>query len=291
VYGVSTILKSPDAPSAAGTHARANSAIEIVPAAAYANSTLQLRLSDVSGPRGAVTTCRWFKNGEEIPGETAGTLDPGHFRKGDSIEAETTLANGPSVRASAVRILNSPPRIVAASANLQPDPSAKIYVEVSAVDADNDDISYRYTWFVNGRALPNQNGSTIDVSHFKKSDKVYASVVAMDGDGESAAVVADRVEIGSSVPAISSMPPQSLQDGSRFVYQVKTTMADVKNLRFTLANAPDGMTIDRSGRIEWVVPGSRENQSYSVEVHVADPNGGEASQTFQISTAPADTIR
>lgn len=288
IYGVSTILKSPDAPSAASTGDHATGTVEIAPAHAFASSTLHLQLA--GGSRALDGACRWFKNGEEIAGVTTSTMDPGQFRKGDSIEAEATLESGAVVRAPAVRILNSPPRIVAASANLRPDPSTELYVEVSAVDADNDDISYRYTWFVNGKQLPNETGSTLEVSKVGESDKVYATVVATDGEDESSPEMADRIEIRSSVPVINSVPPQALDQG-RFVYQVKTTMPGAKNLRYQLVTAPEGMTINGTGRIEWAVPAGGEPQGYNVEVRVSDPNGGEASQRFQISTTASDSTR
>lgn len=291
IYGVSAMVKAPDAPSTASTGNHATSAVEIAPADAFANSTLQLRLSDVQGSSGEIATCRWFRDGNEIAGVTGGTLEPGNFHKGDTIEAETTLENGSVAKAPAVHILNSPPRIVAASTNLKPSPSAEIYVEVSAVDADNDPITYRYAWFVNGKELSDEKKATLNVARLQKSDRIYASVVAMDGDGESSPAVADRIDIGSNVPAITSVPPQALEEGSRFVYQVKTSMPDPKDLRFELVSAPDGMTIDRGGRIEWVVPGSAEARDYTVEVHVSDPSGGEAMQKFQIATAPPDSAR
>jgi hypothetical protein len=292
IYGVSTLLDRSPEEGAAGAARAVAGAVEIVPAEAYASSTLRVRRAGVRGAAGEVASCRWFRNGVEIGEVTTGTLGPGHFAKGDQVEAEVALDGASPTRTPAVKIRNTPPRILAASADLRAEPSAVIYLEVSAVDADGDSLSKQFAWFHNGRELPGQKGPTLSVAGFRSGDSVHARVAVGDGEEWSAPAKSDPIRIGSNAPAITSSPPSSLEEGRRFVYQIATSAPDPKSLDYELVDAPAGMTIDASGRVEWLVPpSSEEAQEYSVLVRVSDPSGGEATQRFRISTqlsAPAE---
>lgn len=257
--------------------------VEISPDAAYVSSTLEVRRSGVSGAAGSVELCRWFKNGTEISGVTTGTLGPEHFKKGDRIEAEAVLADQEPARTQPVTIRNTPPRVLAASAALRKEPSAAIYVEVSAVDADGDSLSREFSWYRNGSEINGETRPTLDVSGFRTGDNIYALVKAGDGEAWSTPEKSDPIRIGSNAPSITSTPPQALEEGRRFVYQVKASAPDGSPLAFELIGAPDGMTITRQGLIEWVVPAATEARAeYSVVVRVSDPTGGEVTQRVSI---------
>lgn len=260
--------------------------VVIAPAEAYANSTLLVQVVGRKGAQAEPQSCRWFVNGAEVPATTA-SLGPDNFKKGDRVEAEVVVGAGDTpVRTQAVQILNTLPRLVAASANLRTEPSAVIYVETSAVDADNDPISYSYQWYRNGKEMPGETGATLDVSRLKMGDNVMAMVTANDGTDASTPQKSDPIKIGSNAPDITSTPPSSLEPDRRFVYQVTTSAPTPGGLKFELVEAPAGMTMDSDGRIEWTVPQATEDTSdYTVAVRVSDRTGGEAIQRFHVSTA------
>jgi Putative Ig domain len=291
VFGVSALVGHSSHSSASIGHALHSSAgLEVVPAQAFGTTTLHARLAGVRGPNGDVTSCRWLKNGDPIPGTSTGTLTPDAFHKGDTIVAEATSEPGqPPVRSNGVVIRNTPPRIVTAAALLKTDPGASIYVAVSAVDADGDPITESYAWQRNGKDIPGQTGSTIDPSLFQKGDKVSVRVTALDGEGESAEYVSSPVVFGSNAPAITSAPPTALEDGGRFVYDVKASAPDPGALKYELVDAPDGMTINGTGRVQWTVPpDTTGTQQYGVTIRVSDPTGGSSTQTFQLSAVPPE---
>jgi len=260
--------------------------VVIMPTNAYANSTLQVQVAGRSRASAAPVSCRWFVNGSEVGGVNEPTLAPDHFKKGDEIEAEVVLAEGAGpARTASIRIQNTRPRLVSASANLRAEPSAVIHVDISAVDADQDPITYTYQWYRNGREMPGETAATVDVSRFQMGDNVLAMVTANDGTEVSAPQKSDPIKIGSNAPDITSTPPTSLDPGRRFVYQVTASSPQPDALSYELVDAPPGMTMDRSGLIEWTVPEASEDANdYAVAVRVSDPTGGEAVQRFRVST-------
>jgi hypothetical protein len=286
-FGVYLIAARTSPPATAPAEKAPPGSVEIFPARPFGSSTLQVQVSGRGAAHREPASCRWLVNGNEVAGVTGATLGPEHFAKGDEVVAEArTEAGSAPLRTAAVRIQNTRPRLIAASADLRAEPSAEIYVEVSAVDADQDDISYRYQWYRNGDELPGESGATVDVSRFKMGDEVYALVTAHDGEEASSPRKSDPIRIGSNAPAITSNPPGTLEPGRRFVYQVTVRAPNPDAIRFELIEAPAGMTMDEDGLIEWTVPdGDEEAGGHAVAVRVSDDTGGEAVQRFRLSVA------
>ncbi|HKW12883.1 MAG TPA: putative Ig domain-containing protein [Candidatus Krumholzibacteria bacterium] len=265
----------------------------VMPQDAQSMSTLEVHCVD-AGVEPEVKSCKWFRNGTEVEGETGTSLAPGRFARDDVITAEVVPQDQSApVRTAPVRIKNSAPRITAASADLRSDPSAMIFVQVSAVDADHDNIALSYQWYRNGRPMSDETGPSVNVRNFQMGDEVYASVTASDGKDSSAPEKSDPIKIGSNAPDITSTPPSTLEAGRRFVYQVQVHAPKPKEVKYQLVDAPEGMTIDESGLIEWTMPALDTNShTYEVAIKVSDPTGGEAVQRFQLSTSalqPANT--
>jgi hypothetical protein len=117
----------------------------IVPGEAYTTDTLSVD-AVISDPDGdSLTTAYvWSKNGVPIPDQTGPTLGPDQFVKHDVISVDITVADNEfSVSRSAnVEILDSPPVISGVI------PSTATYgvpltFQVSAIDVDDDPISFR----------------------------------------------------------------------------------------------------------------------------------------------------
>ncbi len=282
IYGTYSLVSALQKPDDAASAPAAVGSIEIAPAQAFVHTALQAR---VEGKRGSLAdpgACRWFVNGAEVAGVTSSTLEPGHFKKGDAVRVEV----GTDISATVV-IANTPPRITSASADLKQEPSAEIFVRVTANDVDDDPITYSYEWFKNGKKVDGETGATIDVSKFQKGDKVYANVTAADDQESGSPRRSDPITLGSNAPKITSTPPQALGDERSFVYQV-TVAPGPASLRYELVEAPEGMTIDSRGRIEWTVPkheSADESRVHKAVVRVTDPTGGSSEQEFSITTS------
>lgn len=268
-------------------HAKVQSS-EIYPKTAYTNNSLQIKMESATKKEYAYIAVKWFRNGQEINNYNEPTLIPTLFKKGDQIHAEVNLL-GPEamekpVVTKPVHILNTPPSIVEASTVLETVPSDVIKARVNAVDADSDNIRYRYKWFVNGAEIGGQSKATLDVAYCKNGDEVYAEIVALDGEDESPPFKSESTKIGSNAPKITSQPPQSFTKDRRYVYQVVVDAPDPGSLTFNLVKGPEGMQIDETGRIDWALPeaqlGSRD---YEIVLRVTDPTGGEALQKFNLS--------
>lgn len=286
VYGTFSLvsaLQREDGSTASGP--ASTGGVVISPPTVHANTTLQLRLDGKRGLGADPGACRWFVNDAEVAGVATSTLEPAHFKKGDSVRGEVTVDGTPLVSETIV-VANTPPRVTNASADLKDESSGEIILKVAAVDADDDPITYTYQWFKNGKAMPGQTDSKIDLSNFQKGDKVYADVVATDGQDASSPRRSDPIKLGSNAPKITSTPPQALQGDRRFVYDVRVAPGS-GSLKFELVESPDGMTIDDDGRIEWTVPLEESEDGrheHKAVVRVTDSMGGYSTQEFSIAT-------
>lgn len=282
IYGTYSLVSALQKPEVAAEGPAAVGDITIAPPTAFVNTTLQARLDGKRGSLADPGVCRWFVNNNEVTGVTDATLEPGHFKKGDAVRVEA----GASVSKTIV-IANSLPVLNRASADLKQEPSAEIIVRVGSIDADDDAVTYSYEWFKNGEPVPGETGSSIDVSHFQKGDKVYAAVSASDGEGMGPSRRSDPIVLGSNAPKITSSPPSTLGDERRFTYQVKVGPGS-GSLRYELVESPSGMTISDDGLIQWNVPvhdtpdGARAHKAV---VKVTDSMGGYATQEFSITTS------
>ena len=118
----------------------------------------------------------------------------------------------------------------------------------------------------------------------KLGDEVYARITARDNNDDSPPQDSEKITIGSNAPQITSKPPAGPRADRRYVYKVEATGPIPDDLRFSLVEAPTGMTISDTGLIEWQMPDPKLGQhSYEVVVKVTDPTGGEAIQDFAIN--------
>ncbi|MCR9097430.1 MAG: hypothetical protein NXI30_24700 [bacterium] len=86
---------------------------------------------------------------------------------------------------------------------------------------------------------------------------------------------------GGGSPRIASEPPSSLE-GGLFRYQLRVADA-AADVRYVLAEGPDGMTVDaQSGVVVWR-PGRDQRGRFDIEVQALDRWGSGAAQTFSIT--------
>jgi len=189
-----------------------------------------------------------------------------------------------------VHVLNTPPRVISASADIRTEPTDMIFLRVNAVDADRDPLRLTYRWFRNGSELPSETEKALKLEHFQKGDEFTAEITVTDGEDIAPPYTTSAVKLGSHAPVITSEPPGAITEDRRYVYQVVVTGPEPESVSYELLDGPKGMKIDRSGLIDWQLPkreaGERE---FEVVVKVSDTTGGEAFQQFTIaiSAGPA----
>ena len=207
-------------------------------------------------------------------------------RKGDVIEVSVSASDGRDqsepFRVSG-RVSNSAPRV----RRIQLQPPGPITAGVplralpDAVDADGDEISYRFGWSLNGETIG--EAETLETRDLRRGDVVQVSVVATDGEDVSAVFYSARFEVGNVAPLILSQPGGETGAGGGFRYLVKVRDPEGNgDLSYRLAQAPDGMTVSQRGEVEWR-PSAGQKGRFAVEIVVEDRDGGRTAQRFELT--------
>lgn len=219
------------------------------------------------------------------------TLDRGARIEVVVVARDSQQAESAPMTAS-VSIGNQPPELAAVVLDPPGDVTRgnPVVARPRALDADGDDLSYTFSWRVNGASV-DAEGDALDTSQLARGDTIQVRVVASDGQDESNAIESPPLRVANAAPRIVSQPGAFGADGT-FRYEVRAEDPDGdRMLRFRLEKGPEGMTIDGlSGAIQWR-PQLAQTGAHPVEVVVDDRQGGSAVQQFElrVSEAPATT--
>lgn len=244
---------------------------------------------EVNGVDPAACTYAWSRNGQPIAGETRAVLPPTAFRKDDLVSVVASLPAAPGAGArrlkAEVRIANAPPSVAAARVAISATPAGTVLqAEQESSDPDGDTVTNDYRWYENGRLLPDAKGPRYEVASASRGGRYAVEIVASDGASRSEPRRSSDFVLENRPPAFSSQPPAVLPADGVYRYTVAAADPDGDAVRFSLADAPAGMTISPTGAIEWKVPsGSQRPKSVHVVVRIDDAKGGEATQTFDFS--------
>ena len=147
-------------------------------------------------------------------------------------------------------------------------------------DPDGDDVTYQYLWTINGTRASTDT-AVLSAGRFKRGDEIVLEVVANDGEEDSEPLISDPISVANARPRIVSTPSGFGGDSFSYILQVEDPDGD-RALRFRLTKGPEGMTIDDiSGKISWA-PSSDQEGAHRVAVTVADSQGGEDTQHFEL---------
>ena len=184
--------------------------------------------------------------------------------------------------------LNHPPvvesiRIERMSGN---DTSNAFRAIVKAKDPDEDVISFRYQWKLDGEDIPGATDEILEWREgFKKGSIISVGVIPFDGKDEGVWKAEGSFTIPNSPPIITSEPLPRIEDG-KLSYVLKADDPDGDPIEYTLKNSPRGMTIEpATGLITWEF-GEADTGEHLVEIIVTDSEGASASQMLALHISP-----
>jgi len=244
---------------------------------------------------GMVTyTYRWMNNGEEIADETESALKSDFFSKGDTVEVEVTPyhneVGGKPVKSKPVVIVNTPPAM--RSFTIDPSPAYSkddLTAALDVLDADDDYIRIAYQWKKNNQALPGETDTTLAKTVFTRGDTIGCEVRISDDESEEVVFHSSEITILNSAPLITSQLSGKNMEGYVFEYAVTATDPDGDPLEFSLASAPEGMTIDAStGLVRWEAREDQRKGNYEFQLIATDPEGAQAIQPITLTISSGE---
>ncbi|MFT7668185.1 MAG: RHS repeat-associated protein [Planctomycetota bacterium] len=154
-----------------------------------------------------------------------------------------------------------------------------------AIDPDEDVITYHLVAPPTGMTIDEQTGL---VNWLPSTANQYGvAIQAIDIHGAAGSqVFTVHVIPPNAAPVVTSTPSASVTVGMLWSYPVQATDAENHTLAYTLAVAPEGMTIhSQVGYASWR-PALDQLGDHDVEINVHDGFGGVASQPFTMTVVP-----
>ena len=186
----------------------------------------------------------WSRNGAVIVGATTSTLDlsvAGNGDRGDTVSVRVTASDGQlgTDASTSVVISDSAPTAAVSLSNNAPATNAVLSATAVASDPDNDPLSYRFVWKVNGvvrrtSASVNQSDS-FDLGlpgNGDHGDAVAVDLVASDGALESAVATAGATIVNSAPTVAVSLNTTTPSTKMVLVATVVGTDPDLDGLTY-----------------------------------------------------------
>ena len=147
---------------------------------------------------------QWTKNGADIPGATAATLDlgvSGNGDRGDVIAVRVTASDGSAtsdpLTSASVTVINSAPSVSVTLTPIKPSHKDMLTADVAVSDADLDTVMLTYVWRVEGEVrrtvTTTATSDQFDLSlphNGTPHDMITVTVTPNDGFTDGAAVTA-----------------------------------------------------------------------------------------------------
>jgi len=196
-------------------HAPIFQRLVLTPSSAFTGDTLHVDAlaTDPDLTRGASDpvsyTYEWSRNGNVLAGATSSSLDllvAGNGDRGDTISVRVTASDGQmgTEASSSVVVADSRPAASVGLTNSAPTTNAVVSATAVGSDADNDSLSYRFVWKVNGVARQTTVGPNASdrldlgiAGNGDHGDSVVVELVTSDGTLESAVASAGATVVNS----------------------------------------------------------------------------------------------
>jgi RHS repeat-associated protein len=181
---------------------------------------------------------------------------------------------------------NRPPVITSTPALFATVDSPYSY-QVTASDPDGETVSFSLLSAPDGMTIDQASGLVQWTATAAQVPNQIVSVAVTDPRGGQATQSFEILVQENLPPSIDSMPVTTVTGGALYRYDVRASDPNHDPLTYSLAVAPDGMTIDQFGRIRWATRVA-DVGSHSVQVIVTDPDGASDMQSFDVDVL-ADT--
>jgi len=249
-----------------------------------ANPTVNTDLLTIVTTKGSgQMSYRWEQNGRVLEGEKSSSLSPkNRFTKGDKIVV-TVTEDGTPISSAPLEIKNSPP--VVSSVNFDPEVIYKgidITAAPVSTDPDNDYVQYYFSWSINGTAKSDCTTAVLTGDKFKSGDRISVTVIPYDSEGEGRPFVSRPITIPGSPPKFVSTPPLDFK-ATTYAYQAVAETPDRSEITYSLAAAPQGMSIDpKTGMITLQIQKEHAG-THTIEIVAQEPGGQKASQKYSLT--------
>jgi hypothetical protein len=230
---------------------------------------------------------RWLVNGQVMSGQTLNSLPAHLLKRGDQVAVEVVpfdgITEGTPFQSVPVTVPNTAPIISNIAVDLDHEVQGRrLLAKVDVTDPDHDSITLTYRWRKNETVLKEGSDNALDLADLTAKDTVNVEVTASDGTPHGNTTVSERFTLTNSSPSIVSSPTASPR-GDRYEYLVRATDPDGDPLTYALEVSPPGMTIEaQTGQIHWMIS-PETTGSQRVRVVAKDPQGGFATQDFDLS--------
>lgn len=156
-----------------------------------------------------------------------------------------------------------------------------------STDADNDPITYKYTWKKNDVIQDNVNSATVSNTLTAKNEiwKCVATPNDTKQDGPSAEA---QTIIQNSLPVFADIPAQQVSEGSLLAFTVSATDADNDPLVYSAVNLPAGATFDPTTKTFSWIPDFSQAGAYNIQIKA---NDGTAESVKDVAITVQNTNR
>jgi len=220
--------------------------VTLSPAAPRTNDTVQATVAahDPDGDTVALSY-QWSRNGSPIAGATGSSLDlsqSGAGDRGDTVSVQVTASDGVATAngGASVVVADTAPSASVSLSNTSPGTADVVTATAAASDADGDQLSYTFTWKVNGLVRKTTSGpnasDTFDLGvagNGDRGDTLAVELVVSDGTLSSTTSSATAMVVGSAPTVTVSLNDATPRKKDTVVATAVGHDADLATLTFT----------------------------------------------------------
>jgi hypothetical protein len=237
--------------------------------------------SDPDGGEPAVEYA-WTNGEAVISSEAAYTIALDSASAGDALACTVTIsdAHGGTAEATAeATVENTLPTVDSIAYDLAFDEvytDTDLSVEVETSDADGDEVTLSFAWYIDGELVDGETGSTLESGLFTKGQTVYAVATPSDGigEGDPASLEAEARTVRNSLPDVP-VTTLELSDGT-LSCTASTEDSDGDEVSFAFSWQRDGEDHDGAGQEDGESSSAVENPMTGEWQCLAIPYDGEA---------------
>lgn len=237
-------------------------------------NTTKITLSAIATPHNQVTY-QWFKNGTELPGETASSISitgTSNNLIGDYyVEANSSSGTVKSETAT-ILLLQNPPKIVEQPQSKIVDDGAQFKLQVAAVGKN-----LKYQWFKNGAKIDGATESDYVIleAHTKDAGIYYAVITNPSGEAISSTALVQILEPKEDPPVIVIQPKSATVMSGSLVEFIVNANGDHLNYQWF----KDGSIVDGATESNYLIFAADLADAGEYFVKIINPQGEAVSDT------------